>query len=82
VDAIATRNLFRVLANGEIIAAADTIDAIADSVQYFRPVVYQVEEIIDANRGGSRRMSRFWGWITRHDDGLVLVEPCPSVLDG
>jgi hypothetical protein len=82
VDAIAARSLFRIVADGEMIAAADSINAIADSVRYFRPDVYQVEECIDANRGAGRRMCRFWGWITHHDDGIVSVEPCLSVLEG
>jgi hypothetical protein len=82
VDAIAVRALFRIVADGEMIVAADSINAIADSVRHFRPDVYHVEEVIDDNRGAGRRMCRFWGWITHYDDGIVSVEPCLSVLEG
>ncbi len=81
MEATVSRNVFRIVANGEMIAAAGTIEAIAESVRYFRPDVYQVEEIIDLNRGG-RRMSRFWGWVTHHYDGVVSVEPCLRIVQG
>jgi hypothetical protein len=77
-----TRNLFRIVANGEVIAAADTINEIADSVRCFGPDVYQVEEVINIERGLPRRMLRFWGWITHHDDGMVSVEPCLNIVEG
>jgi hypothetical protein len=82
VNATVTRSVFRIMANGQMIAAAGTIDAIVESVRYFRPDVYQVEELIDVNRGAGRHMSRFWGWITHHYDGVVSVEPCLRVVEG
>jgi hypothetical protein len=82
VDAIAVQSLFRLMADGEMIAASDSISAIVDLIRTCRPDVYQVEEFIDANRGAGRCICRFWGWITHHDDGVVSVEPCLSVLEG
>jgi hypothetical protein len=82
MNAIGARTLFRIVADGEMIAAADSINAIADSVRYFRPDVYQVEEVIDVNHGAGRSICRFWGWITHHSDGIISVEPCLTVLEG
>ncbi|HEX3451020.1 MAG TPA: hypothetical protein VHS97_22390 [Isosphaeraceae bacterium] len=82
MQATAPRTSFRIMADGEMIAAADSINAIADSVRYFHPDIYQVEEVIDGNRGAGRRAFRFWGWVTHRDDGIVAVEPCLSVLEG
>jgi hypothetical protein len=70
------------MADGEMIVAADSINAIADSVRYFRPDVYQVDEILDGNRGAGHCMFRFWGWITHCQDGIVSVEPCLCVREG
>jgi hypothetical protein len=82
VDNTAVRGLFRIMARGEMVAAADSINAITDSVRYLRPDSYQVEEVIDGERGTGMRMCRFWGWITHYDDGVVSVEPCLAVLEG
>jgi hypothetical protein len=82
VNTLAVQTLFRIVADGEMIAAADSINAIVDSVRYFRPDVYEVEEVIGGDRGAGRRVCRFWGWITHEDDGAISVEPCLSVLEG
>jgi hypothetical protein len=75
VDAIAVLTSFRIMADDEMIAPGDSITAIADSVGYFRLGVCHVEEFIGADRGAGRRICGFRGWITRHDYGMVSVEP-------
>jgi hypothetical protein len=82
VDQLAERKLLRIVADGDLIAAGDSINAIAESVRYLRPASYEVEEVIEGHGGANRRICRFWGWITHQDDGIISVEPCLSVLEG
>jgi hypothetical protein len=82
VPSVADRTLFRIVSDGEMIAAADSINTIADSVRFLSPDVYQVEEVIDGNGSAGTRTCRFWGWITHHDNGVISVEPCITILEG
>jgi hypothetical protein len=82
VDQLAERKLLRIVAGGDMIAAGDSINAIAESIRYLRPASYEVEEVIEGHGGANRRICRFWGWITHQDDGVISVEPCLSVLEG
>ena len=76
------RALFRIFVRGEMIAAASTIHDITEVARSFGPDTYQVDEVIDSDRVENRQGSRFWGWVTHRDDGIVAVEPCLSVLEG
>jgi hypothetical protein len=82
MDQIAARILLRIVADGDMIAAGDSINAMAESVRNLRPDTYQVEEVFSGHGGANRYVYRFWGWITHHDDGIISVEPCLTVLEG
>jgi hypothetical protein len=76
------QDLFQMIAGGEMLAAARTIAELADAARKLGPDVYEIEEVESGARGGIRRVSKFWGWITHNRDGVVSIEPCLSVLEG
>jgi hypothetical protein len=76
------QDLFQMIVGGEMLAAAGTINELADAARELGPDIYEIEEVASGTRGGIRRVSRFWGWITHNRDGLVSIEPCLSVLEG
>ena len=79
---LAVQDLFQMIAGGEMLAAARTIDEPADGARKLGPDVYEIEEVVSGIRGGVGRVSKFWSWITRNGAGVVSIEPCLSVLEG
>jgi hypothetical protein len=69
------QRFLRVEHRGRTIAAAGTINEIADAVRRCRPPIFSVYDVVLDHLHGSRYDTRSWGRIIRHVNGVISVEP-------
>jgi hypothetical protein len=69
------QRFLRVEHRGRTIAAAGTINQIADAVRRCRPPGYSIYDVLLDHLYGGRYDTRMWGRIIRHPNGVLSVEP-------
>lgn len=70
-------SFFRIVdRDGEMLAAAESLDGVTEFVRNAPPGRYHVDEI-SANPLPSGHTTRCWGSAVPHDDGRVILSPNP-----
>ena len=70
-----SRQFLRIEHRGRTIAAADSLNEIAEALRLFQPHAYFVcDVVVDTHRGGCDD-ARIWGRIVGHPNGVLSVEP-------